>query len=173
MMIFNHVYEMDAPTLWEVIITLVPLTLLVIGIQLYIYWMEKDAERFLTRNKKDRKEFIDNNKTNEEFESLLQFAEQEVKNLISNLPDEVKKLAEDTPCVFEPTLMTKDNGMILGIYHPFFKFIVIYMGSITEYVKNNTDTEIGWLIRKTYLHELAHRFGLNEQEVAERGLANA
>lgn len=174
MPIINNFYDIGVPTLWESFIALLPLTVFVLSVQIYTLWMEHDAKNFLIRNRKEgRKEFIDDSKTNEEFDKLLALAEKEVKDLIETLPDDVKKLAENTPCIFEPTLMKDGPGIDLGIYSPYWKSIVIYLGSISECCKSNTNLEMGQLIRKTYLHELAHRFGLNEKEVEERGLSGA
>lgn len=160
------------PTLQDLIIAFAPLLIFVFLFQAYLVWVNYDAEQFVKNlTKKSHGEFNLDNISNEEWDNILKNAELEVQALIKELPEEIRLAAESIPCIFEPVVRTNKDGLLtLGIFKSYPKSIYLYLGSILIAI-NEYKIDINHQIRKTYLHELAHGLGLNEEEVRLRGLA--
>jgi predicted Zn-dependent protease with MMP-like domain len=116
-----------------------------------------------------------------DFDQLSNAAEEEVAMIVKVLPEEVKKQAENCPVSYE-NKPDPDDGLeddILGLFEgaslieepgpEAMPRIRIFVGNLWEYVERDEQDfrdEVG----TTYLHELGHYLGWDEDEVAERGL---
>jgi predicted Zn-dependent protease with MMP-like domain len=109
---------------------------------------------------------------------LIELAEQEVAAIKHVLPDDVKAHAQQCPVHFEAAPAFGDEDM-LGVFEgaslideagpDSLPSIRIFVDRIWEYVETDEQDfldEVG----TTYLHELGHYLGWDEEEVAQRGL---
>ena len=116
-----------------------------------------------------------------DFEQLSNVAEDEVAMIARVLPEEVRKQAENCPVSYENKPKQEDglDEDILGLFEgaslidepgpEAMPRIRIFVGNLWEYVERDEQDfrdEVG----TTYLHELGHYLGWDEEEVAERGL---
>ena len=119
-----------------------------------------------------------------EFETLSGWADEELKSLIKILPDDVKAAAEKVPVAMEPKPGDgpHDDGLIgdeLGLFEGSsaaeeadpadLPRIRLFLANIWEWVEEDEQDfrdEVG----TTFLHELGHYLGWDEDEVADRGL---
>lgn len=109
-----------------------------------------------------------------------------VNATLRSLPDALRKPAKDVHVVFEDHADAElvAQGFepdILGLFvgdpvgtgsgslQPMPPQIVLYVGSLWDYADRDRDV-FREEVRLTYLHELGHFFGWDEDEVAERGL---
>lgn len=114
-------------------------------------------------------------------ERLCIMAEEEVAMIVHVLPDEVKAEAERCPVSYENKPDAEDDieEDILGLFEgaslieeagpDAMPRIRIFVGNLWEYAERDEQDfrdEVG----TTYLHELGHYLGWDEDEVAERGL---
>jgi predicted Zn-dependent protease with MMP-like domain len=116
-----------------------------------------------------------------DFTSLCAMAEEEVTMIVKVLPDEVKALAEACPITYEDR-PDREDGLeddLLGLFEgaslieepgpDALPLIRIFVGNLWDYTERDEQDfrdEVG----TTYLHELGHYLGWDEEEVAERGL---
>ncbi len=119
------------------------------------------------------------------FQQLLPRAERVVNRTRSALPADVRVLAEALPVNFEPApgpelLDDGVEGDTLGLFvgpahgadpglDPLPSQIILYLNNLWDYAGSDAaifDDEV----RLTYLHELGHYFGWDENEVGKRGL---
>lgn len=119
-----------------------------------------------------------------EFETLSGWADEELKSLIKILPDDVKAAAEKVPVAMEskPGDGPHDDGLVgdeLGLFEGSsaaeeadpadLPRIRLFLANIWEWVEEDEQDfrdEVG----TTFLHELGHYLGWDEDEVADRGL---
>lgn len=120
------------------------------------------------------------------FEKLTMLAREVVEAVLKKLPTEVRAAATAVPVTFEavPGEELIADGLdadILGLFvgadlggdpggdQPFPPQILLFLENILDFAEGR---EAGYRreVRLTYLHELGHYFGWNEEEVALRGL---
>jgi predicted Zn-dependent protease with MMP-like domain len=119
-----------------------------------------------------------------EFETLSGWADEELKSLIKILPDDVKAAAQKVPVTMEskPGDGPDDESLIgdeLGLFEGSsaaeeadpadLPRIRLFLANIWEWVEEDEQDfrdEVG----TTFLHELGHYLGWDEDEVADRGL---
>lgn len=105
-----------------------------------------------------------------------------VESSIESFPSEVKRLADRLPVIYRnwhPDALEGDPEAIelLGEYLSFEEDrlgeengpIVLYLGAIQLYCEEE-GIAFREEVRVTYLHELGHHFGWDEDELEERGL---
>jgi predicted Zn-dependent protease with MMP-like domain len=116
------------------------------------------------------------------FEDLAAMAEEEVAMIINVLPEGVKKEAESCPVSYEEK-PSPDEDLemdILGLFEgaslidepgpDALPLIRIFAGNLWEYSERD-EQDFRDEVATTYLHELGHYLGWDEEEIAERGLA--
>jgi len=118
---------------------------------------------------------------------LLQIAREEVARLLRGIPKELLESANSVPVRFESYPVPDNSGdpidsNTLGIFEgnpladgegPFPPEIVLFLENIWKAALDDPrDTEAAFRreIRVTYLHELGHYLGLDEDDLLERGL---
>ncbi len=111
---------------------------------------------------------------------LISMAEQEVAQIIKVLPDEIKAHALNCPVSFEAkSAVVSDDEELLGLFEGASLLdeasadnlprIRLFVENIWEYVEMDEQDfldEVG----TTFLHELGHYLGWDEEQLAERGL---
>lgn len=116
-----------------------------------------------------------------DLETLCDTAGEEIAMIIKVLPEDVRKHAELCPISYEEKPMA-DEGLemdTLGLFEgaslieepgpDALPRIRIFVGNLWDYTERDEQDfrdEVG----TTYLHELGHYLGWDEDEVAERGL---
>lgn len=117
-----------------------------------------------------------------DWRELESIAREVVQECMDALPEELRALADQVPCImrrWHPDVAAGDESKIdmLGEYLPQddgslrapHGVIALYLGGIALYCEDEElyfDDEV----ETTFLHELGHHFGWNEEDVAERGL---
>jgi predicted Zn-dependent protease with MMP-like domain len=121
----------------------------------------------------------------QDWDALVVMAEKETAQTLKNLPTDLREHAEAVPLVFEPwvseELANEDiEPDVLGLFvgtpfdviestDPMPPQIFVFLESIWEAVEGDEEafrTEV----RLTYLHELGHYLGLDEEDIEARGL---
>jgi len=113
-----------------------------------------------------------------DLEELSQKAEKLIVAVIDSLPGDIKFEAQKVPFVVKDWPIEKEDGNVLGHYQKLGlgtsmeggASIVIFTGSIFQHCQD-TGLEFEDEVKTTYLHELGHHFGWDEEEIAKRGLA--
>ncbi len=118
--------------------------------------------------------------------TLLAMAQAEVAATVRALPPDLRKHAQSLPVTYEPIPNEElaEDGMeedLLGLFvgeemaaigtslNPIPAQILLFLENIWDY--SDADTErYREEIRATYLHELGHYLGLDEDDLEERGL---
>lgn len=120
------------------------------------------------------------------FEELVGRAERVVIHLLAKLPPELRTLAEGVAVHYEtvPPAAIMAEGFepdILGLFaghahgaeysesDPFPPQISLYLDNIWDCAEGDLDN-FSEEVKLTYLHELGHYFGWDEEDLAERGL---
>ena len=120
------------------------------------------------------------------FEELVESAVRVVTATQRRLPPEIRSLARDVPVHYEklPASDLLAEGMeedILGLFtgaahgeelahdNPAPPQILLYLENLWDFAEENLDI-FRDEVRLTYLHELGHYLGWDEDEVAARGL---
>ncbi len=119
------------------------------------------------------------------FDRLVELARSEVQAAIDALPDTLRSPAESLVVTLEPA---PNEGLVadgiapdtLGLFlgesmadppssHPQPTQIILYLENLWQFAGHN---EAAYLneVRTTYLHELGHYFGFDEDDLEERGL---
>jgi predicted Zn-dependent protease with MMP-like domain len=119
-----------------------------------------------------------------DFETLSQWADEEIKAVLKILPAEVQKAAESCKITFEEKpgkegedaeLEGDELGLFEGMPHSdepgpdSMPSIRLFLSNLWEWVEEDEQDyrdEVG----TTFLHELGHYLGWDEDEVGERGL---
>jgi predicted Zn-dependent protease with MMP-like domain len=121
-----------------------------------------------------------------DFEELVAIAEGVIHDTISALPEALRAAAGDVTLAYEdlPDAELIAEGFdpgTLGLFsgpdraeheaahHPYPPQITIFIENLYLFAGYDLDT-FREEVRVTYLHELGHYLGLNEDEIAERGL---
>ena len=115
---------------------------------------------------------------------LVELAREEVRATVAELPDDLRPRAAALPVSYErvPSRAVIEDGVApdtLGLFvggefaHedevPLPAQILLYLENIFEMVGNDEE-EFLEEVHITYIHELGHYLGLNEDELDERGL---
>ncbi len=120
------------------------------------------------------------------FEQLAFTARQTVQAAQRRLPVEIRPLAEAVPVSYEPTpdaaILGEDLepdilGLFVGHAHhgehadlqPLPPQILLFLDNIWDYAEEDVEL-FRDEVRLTYLHELGHYLGWDEEELARRGL---
>jgi predicted Zn-dependent protease with MMP-like domain len=120
------------------------------------------------------------------FHRLLVVAEREVQKTIGALPPKLRARARVVPVVYEPRpdeslsregIAPDSLGLFVGetfcdAYagaHDLPAQVILYLMNIWEYA-NHDARYFREEVRRTYLHELGHYLGLDEDDLAERDL---
>jgi len=102
-------------------------------------------------------------------------AQRAIEAMIAQFPPEIRDEAQKAPILFEEEC--KDDPEILGTYGHFMPGevspangpIILYLATIEDYCAEEGD-DFATEVRLTYLHELGHHFGWDEDDLEERGL---
>lgn len=117
---------------------------------------------------------------------LLRIADAVVKKTLKTLPPDIRVLAEGLPVYYEDIpdedavadgIEPDSLGMFCGDPHgtelsrdlPMPPQIFLFLENLWDFAEGDTST-YREEVRITYLHELGHYLGWDEDEVAERGL---
>ena len=118
------------------------------------------------------------------WDRLVELARAEVAQTIAELPDDLRPRAAALPVLYEklPAQAIIDDGIepdTLGLFvggefvHegevPLPAQIILFLENIHEMVESD-EQEFCAEVHITYLHELGHYLGLDEDELEERGL---
>ena len=109
------------------------------------------------------------------WEALKAQAQKIIESTLAELPTEILDAARKVPVLFEPE--SKTDPDILGTYGHFTLHemgeangpIVLYLAAIEDYCAEEGG-EFAAEVRLTYLHELGHHFGWDEDDLEARGL---
>lgn len=121
-----------------------------------------------------------------EWSHLLRIAEQEVKSVRDALPRPVRRQVDKLPVTFEPrptAEMVKDGldhdllGLFVGeAFNEEFRTdsalpaqILLFLENLWDYAGEEMSA-YREEVRRTFLHELGHYLGLDEQDLADRDL---
>lgn len=117
----------------------------------------------------------------------MQIAEEEVRDSLAFLPPQLKDMARPLPVIFEPVPPPDSPGgaidsTLLGLFTgdslaeaeglssaPSPTQIFLYLNNIWHYARGRPRL-YRREIRRTYLHELGHYFGYDENDLYKRGL---
>ena len=117
---------------------------------------------------------------------LLALAQEEVRATIADLPPELRERAEPLPVVFErvppPDMLDEvvqpdTLGLFVGEAFPDGEGgpsplppqIFLFLENLWDFAEGDEEIYLDE-IHVTYIHELGHYLGLNEEELEERGL---
>ncbi len=119
------------------------------------------------------------------FDRLLDFARTEVQTAIDALPDELRPAAESVPVILEPApnagyvadgIAPDTLGLFLGesmadppSSHPQPTQIILFLENLWQIAEHDEAVYLDE-VHTTYLHELGHYFGFDEDELEKRGL---
>jgi predicted Zn-dependent protease with MMP-like domain len=125
-----------------------------------------------------------NSRVNTNWNRLQELALEEIEATLAELPLPLREQAQKLPVTFEraPNAGLKSDGIApdtLGIFTGA-EFadegatvlpsqIILFIGNLWDFSENDENIFCEE-IRKTFLHELGHFFGLNENDLTERGL---
>lgn len=114
----------------------------------------------------------------------LELAREEVRTTVASLPDDLRPRAAALPVTYErvPSRAIRDDGIepdTLGLFvggdfsHaddvPMPAQIILYLENIWDMVEGD-EKEFCEEVRITFMHELGHYLGLDEDDLDERGL---
>ncbi len=119
------------------------------------------------------------------FDRMVELARTEVQTAINALPDELRPAAEAVPVILEPVpnagyvadgIAADTLGLFLGesmadppSSHPQPTQIILFLENLWQFADRNEAVYLEE-VRTTYLHELGHYFGMDEDDLEERGL---
>ena len=118
------------------------------------------------------------------WEELRELASAEVEGVLMNLPAPLREEAKQLPVTLErvPNAQLLEEGVeldTLGIftgaefaekgYIPMPSQIILFLENLWDYADGD-ENAFREEIRTTFLHELGHYFGLEEEDLFERGL---
>ena len=121
---------------------------------------------------------------NLDWEKVCAIALAEVEAMLAALPKPLRERAEKLPLIFErqPNLELQADGIeanVLGLFTgaefveendvPMPPQIILFLENIWD-VSETDEKRFCEEVRTTFLHELGHYLGLNEDELTERGL---
>jgi len=140
-------------------------------------WIKLDAAGYLlkrSRMRASRERLISRGP---DLEKLQERAENIVDEVIAGLPDQVRAEATKVPCLFREWAESVRDDPALGLYKGFQPglvsnqggSIILFVGNIHRYCVDH-DLEFDEEVRTTYLHELGHHLGWDEDDLEHRGL---
>ena len=117
---------------------------------------------------------------------LAMAAQQEIDGLMRAFPDPLRKQARSIPVTLEPrpSPALQRDGLepdVLGLFtgeafpdryesaHDLPAHIILFLRNIWDYARHDT-AEYRKEVRRTYLHELGHFLGLDEDALVDRDL---
>ena len=117
---------------------------------------------------------------------ILALAEEEVRATLAELPEELRERALPLPVVYErvPSAEMLDEVVqedTLGLFvgeafpdgeggpSPLPPQIILFLENLWDFAEGDEETYLDE-VHITYIHELGHYLGLNEEELEERGL---
>ena len=118
------------------------------------------------------------------WQRLQQAAEEEVRDIRRTLPPELRSQAKGLPVAYEPVpgqAIVDDGydpdllGLFVGHDHadgngdPLPPEILLFLWNIWDYAGRRTE-DYREEVRRTYLHELGHYLGLEEDDLFDRDL---
>jgi predicted Zn-dependent protease with MMP-like domain len=118
------------------------------------------------------------------WEKLCTVAAAEVETTLAKLPEMLRERAEKLPVTFErqPNADLKADGIepdTLGLFTgpdfvdeghvPLPPQIILFLENLSDFAENDENI-FREEVRTTFLHELGHYLGLNEDELRDRGL---
>jgi predicted Zn-dependent protease with MMP-like domain len=123
---------------------------------------------------------------NMEWKRLQQLAQAEVDATLAELPAPLRERAARLPVTFEPTpnadfvaegIEPDSLGLFTGpafgeeehAASPVPPQIILYLENLWDYAEGDAEIYLDE-VHTTYLHELGHYLGLNEDDLTERGL---
>ncbi len=121
-----------------------------------------------------------------EWKRLQQLAQAEVDATLAELPAPLRERAARLPVTFEPTpnadfvaegIEPDSLGLFTGpafgeeehAASPVPPQIILYLENLWDYAEGDAEIYLDE-VHTTYLHELGHYLGLNEDDLTERGL---
>lgn len=124
--------------------------------------------------------------TKEEWDYLQGLASREVRETLDALPAPLRKLAEPLPVIFDrhPNALQEADGIepdTLGLFigpeyaeqeatsFPVPPQVILFLENIWEMTEGDEEAFIEE-IHTTYMHELGHYLGLDEEDLVDRGL---
>jgi predicted Zn-dependent protease with MMP-like domain len=126
-----------------------------------------------------------NNMNARHWRKLVTMAEEETRGTLAGLPPELRERASGVPVMMEPWVSDElmDTGLepdILGLFvgdsfnitqsnAPMPPQIFLFLESIWASVEGN-EADFREEVQTTYLHELGHYLGLDEDDLEDRGL---
>lgn len=118
------------------------------------------------------------------WKQLLSLARREVADTLQDLPEALRTPAAALPVTYErrPSQAILDDGYepdLLGLFigspihepgsSPLPPQIILFLENLADFAEGDEDAFLEE-VHITYLHELGHYLGLNEEELDERGL---
>jgi predicted Zn-dependent protease with MMP-like domain len=118
------------------------------------------------------------------WDHLLTLAQREVAETLRDLPAELREPASALPVTYErrPNQSILDDGYeddLLGLFigspiyepgaSPLPPQIILFLDNLAEFVEGDEEAFLEE-VHITYLHELGHYLGLDEDDLDERGL---
>ncbi|MEC8928392.1 MAG: metallopeptidase family protein [Verrucomicrobiota bacterium] len=119
------------------------------------------------------------------FEARLALAQAEVAATLADLPEALREQARALPVTYEtrPTPGMAEDDIApdtLGLFcgealndppspHPVPRQIILFLDVLWDFADRNREIYLEE-IHTTYLHELGHYFGFDEDDLTERGL---
>jgi len=119
------------------------------------------------------------------FAQLLDLAQAEVRTTIAALPDKLRDPAQSLPVTYEPRptaemaedeITTDTLGLFCGealndlpSNHPVPNQIILFLENLWDFAEGDEEIFLDE-VQVTYLHELGHYFGFDEEDLAERKL---
>jgi predicted Zn-dependent protease with MMP-like domain len=124
--------------------------------------------------------------TNPNWEQLLSIADQEVARIVRDLPADLRAKARTLPLTFEPKpnvawledgIEVDSLGLFVGPAYgdetqsgsPLPAQIILFLENLWDMAEGD-ESIYREELRRTYLHELGHFLGLEEDDLWERGL---
>lgn len=122
----------------------------------------------------------------EKWSYILGLAQEEVRATLAELPDELRERALTLPVVYErvPSAELIEDAIeadTLGLFvgeafpdgeggpSPLPAQIILFLENLWDFAEGDEETYLDE-VHTTYIHELGHYLGLNEDELDERGL---
>lgn len=112
-----------------------------------------------------------------DWEKIFAEAEQRLEEVVAALPDYLRREAESIPCLLEKWPDKSLDPDTMGFY-PYFEEgkvssergpILLYLGTIHT-ICELEGKSFADEVERTYLHELGHVIGFDEDDLADRGL---
>jgi hypothetical protein len=106
---------------------------------------------------------------NQSWEDAVSIARGHVEALIARLPDDLRREASTIECEFRKRCDDPDAQDTMGGYSRSAQRIRFYLHAIDEHCRTE-GTDFVREIETTFLHELGHHLGLEENDLERRGL---